>query len=34
VQNQTKQPQNQTFTITGGVMNFNVRSGARGVDLT
>ncbi len=33
VQNRTSRPQNQTFTITDGVMNFNVRSGEQRVEL-
>jgi hypothetical protein len=33
LQNWTNRPQSQTFTITGGVININVRSGERRVEM-
>src|SRR4051794_36789433 len=33
VQNRTSRPQSQTFTITGGVMNFNVKAGEQRIEL-
>jgi hypothetical protein len=33
VQNCTRRPENQTFTITGGVININIHSGERRVEM-